>query len=42
MHGTVPSVFVTIHPYAVLRADDSESNLEMLVADLKMVARTLS
>jgi uracil-DNA glycosylase len=37
-----PSVFVTIHPSAVLRADDSESYFEMLVADLKMVARTLS
>jgi uracil-DNA glycosylase family 4 len=37
-----PSVFVTIHPSAVLRADDTESYFDLLVADLKLVARTLS
>jgi DNA polymerase len=35
------SVYVTIHPSAVLRADDSEAYLEMLVADLKLAARHL-
>jgi uracil-DNA glycosylase family protein len=36
-----PSVFVTIHPSAVLRADDTESYFGMLVEDLKAVARGL-
>ena len=36
-----PAVVVTIHPSAVLRADDGEALFEMLVDDLK-VARKAS
>ena len=31
-----PAVVVTVHPSAVLRADDGERYFEMLVADLKL------
>jgi DNA polymerase len=33
-----PSVFVTVHPSAVLRADDGERYFEMLVQDLTLAA----
>ena len=36
-----PAMVVTIHPSAVLRADDGEAMFEMLVDDLK-VARKAS
>lgn len=36
-----PAVVVTIHPSAVLRADDGERYFEMLVADLKLARATL-
>ena len=31
-----PAVVVTVHPSAVLRADDGERYFDMLVADLKL------
>jgi DNA polymerase len=31
-----PAVVVTVHPSAVLRADDGEQYFEMLVADLRL------
>jgi uracil-DNA glycosylase family protein len=35
-----PSLVVTIHPSAVLRADDGEAMFEMLVDDLKVARKT--
>jgi hypothetical protein len=37
-----PAVVVTVHPSAVLRADDGEHYFEMLVSDLRLAADTLT